>query len=376
MTINFNEPFIAGREREYIDRVFAKGGFGGNLEYSKKVQAWLAAYTGARHVLMTHSCTGALEVAALVLDLKPGDEVIVPSFTFVATASAFARVGAKIVFCEIDPVDFNMDLDDVARRITPRTKAIVPVHYAGVGCDMARLQELADGCGARLVEDAAQGIGAWLGDRHLGSIAPLGCWSFHETKNVHCGLGGAIAINDPALFQRAEIIWERGTNRQMMYRGLVDKYSWVGLGGSFYTSELLSAFLMAQLEALDSHLRDRMALWLRYRERLQPLADAGRLALLQHSAAQRHNAHALPIVLQSADESERVRLFLKDRDIQAHIHYVPLHSSPMGKSMGYRAEDLPITEEFSGRLLRLPMHNNLGEADIDAVVDAVAAALA
>jgi dTDP-4-amino-4,6-dideoxygalactose transaminase len=375
MTINFNEPFIAGTEREYIERVFAKGGFGGNLEHSKKAQAWLASYTGAPHVLLTHSCTGALEVAALVLDLEPGDEVIVPSFTFVATASAFARVGAKVVFCEIDPATFNMDLDDVERRITPRTRAIVPVHYAGVGCDMQRLAGIAARTGATLVEDAAQGVGAWLGERHLGTIAPLGCWSFHETKNVHCGLGGAIAINDPALLQRAEIVWERGTNRQMMYRGLVDKYSWVGMGGSFYTSEILAAFLLAQLEALDDHLRDRMRLWNRYRERLEPIAASGRLQILQQSPQQRHNAHAVPIVLSSADESERVRLALKERDIQAVIHYVPLHSSPMGKSMGYRAEDLPVTEEYAGRLLRLPMHNNLSLDDVDTVVDALDAAL-
>jgi dTDP-4-amino-4,6-dideoxygalactose transaminase len=375
MTINFNEPFIAGKEREYIDRVFAKGGFGGNLEHSKKVQAWLSQYTGAPHVLLTHSCTGALEVAALVLDLEPGDEVIVPSYTFVATASAFARVGAKIVFCEIDPTTYNMDLDDVERRITPRTRAIVPVHYAGVGCDMERLQAIAARTGAVLVEDAAQGVGAWLGERHLGTIAPLGCWSFHETKNVHCGLGGAIAINDPALLQRAEIVWERGTNRQMMYRGLVDKYSWVGLGGSFYTSEILAAFLLAQLEALDDHLRDRMRLWNRYRERLEPLAERGSLQILQQTSQQRHNAHAVPIVLASADESERVRLAMKERDVQAVIHYVPLHSSPMGKKMGYRAEDLPITEEYAGRLLRLPMHNNLSLEDVDTVVDALEAAL-
>jgi dTDP-4-amino-4,6-dideoxygalactose transaminase len=375
MTINFNEPFIAGKEREYIDRVFAKGGFGGNLEHSKKVQAWLSQYTGAPHVLLTHSCTGALEVAALVLDLEPGDEVIVPSYTFVATASAFARVGAKIVFCEIDPTTYNMDLDDVERRITPRTRAIVPVHYAGVGCDMERLQAIAARTGAVLVEDAAQGVGAWLGERHLGTIAPLGCWSFHETKNVHCGLGGAIAINDPALLQRAEIVWERGTNRQMMYRGLVDKYSWVGLGGSFYTSEILAAFLLAQLEALDDHLRDRMRLWNRYRERLEPLAERGSLQILQQTSQQRHNAHAVPIVLASADESERVRLAMKERDVQAVIHYVPLHSSPMGKKMGYRAEDLPITEEYAGRLLRLPMHNNLSLQDVDTVVDALEAAL-
>jgi dTDP-4-amino-4,6-dideoxygalactose transaminase len=374
MTIKFNEPFIAGQERAYIDQVFERGAFGGNLDFSRRVQTWLEQYTRAANVLMTHSCTGALELAAMLLDLGPGDEVIVPSFTFCATASAFLRTGAKIVFCEIDPADYNMDVDDVAARVTERTKAIVPVHYAGVACDMARLQAIATDCGATLVEDAAQAVGAWLDDRHLGTLAPIGCWSFHETKNVHCGLGGAVAVSDE-LIERAEILWERGTNRQMMYRGLVDKYSWVDLGSSFYTSEILCAFLMAQLEALDDHLRDRLVLWNRYRDRLAPLADAGKLALLATQPAQRHNAHALPIVLPSAERSDHVREFLRERDIHAHIHYVPLHSAPMGLKLGYQAADLPITEEFAGRLLRLPMHNNLSLADVDAVVDAVAAAL-
>ncbi len=374
MTIHFNEPFIAGREREYIDQVFERGAFGGNLAFSKRCQNWLAEYTGAAHVLMTHSCTGALELAAMLLDLSPQDEVIVPSFTFCATASAFLRTGAKLVFCEIDPTTYNMDVDDVAARITEHTKAIVPVHYAGVACDMARLQALADDCGATLVEDAAQGVGAWLGEQHLGAISPVGCWSFHETKNIHCGLGGAVAVSDE-LLQRAEIIWERGTNRQMMYRGLVDKYSWVDLGSSFYTAEISCAFLYAQLEALDDHLAARLALWNHYRERLAPLADAGKLALLRTTPEQRHNAHAMPIVLSSADESERVRLGLRDRDVQAHIHYVPLHSAPMGRKLGYTAQDLPVTEEYAARLLRLPMHNNLRTSDIDTVVDALAAVL-
>lgn len=374
MTIHFNEPFIAGREREYIDQVFERGGFGGNLDFSRRAQKWLAEYTGAAHVLMTHSCTAALELAAMLLDLGPDDEVIVPSFTFCATASAFLRTGAKIVFCEIDPASFNMDVDDVAKRITDRTKAIVPVHYAGVACDMPRLQALADDCGATLVEDAAQGVGAWLGEQHLGAIAPVGCWSFHETKNIHCGLGGAVAVNDE-LLQRAEIIWERGTNRQMMHRGLVDKYSWVDLGSSFYTAEISCAFLYAQLEALDDHLATRLQLWDRYREGLAPLADAGKLALLETTDAQRHNAHALPIVLSSADESERVRLGLRERDIHAHIHYVPLHSAPMGRKLGFAPQDLPVTEEYAARLLRLPMHNNLSADDIDTVVAALSAVL-
>lgn len=376
MTVAFNEPFVTGRELEYLAEVCRGRHFGGNGPFTKRVQRLLEERYGVPHVLLTHSATAALEMAALLLDTGPGDEVIVPSYTFVSTASAFLRTGATLVFCEVDPATMSIDPADVERRITSRTKVVVPIHYAGWGADMAALRSIAEPRGITLVEDAAQGLDARLGGRWLGTLSPLAALSFHETKNLHCGLGGAMFINDPAYFERAEDVWERGTNRTKMFRGLVDKYSWVELGSSFYPSELQAAFLLAQLEAVDRNAAERRALCERYDAGLRPLAGAGLLALPRTTPAHEHNYHAVFILLPSVEVSEHVRLALRARDIHAFIGYVPLHSSRMGRRLGWKADDLPVTERMAGCVLRLPLHNRMSVDDVDQVTAAVGRALA
>jgi dTDP-4-amino-4,6-dideoxygalactose transaminase len=369
MTIPFHVPWQSGHEAAYVAEAMTSCRLGGNGPFTRRAQAWIEARFDVPHVLLTHSCTGALELAALLLDLGPGDEVIVPSYTFCATAAAFMRTGARIVFAEVDPATWALDPDDVAARVTDRTRAIVPVHYAGIPADLARLSALADDVGAVIVEDAAQGFGSTIAGRPLGSIAPLGCWSFHETKNLHCGLGGALAINDPAYFERAEDMWERGTDRQKMFKGLVDKYSWVELGSSFYPTELQAAYLLAQLESFDRNHAVRAPLFARYRERLGDLADAGRVAIQHIASDVRHNAHAVPVTFADAATCDRVREHLRANEIHAYIGYVPLHSSRMGQRLGYTAADLPRTEDLASRVLRMPLHHAMTLMDVERVVD-------
>jgi len=369
--ILFNVPYVTGRELGYIEKVINSGRFAGNGPFTKKAERLLEERYDIPHVLLTHSCTGALELAALLLDLTPDDEVIVPSYTFAATAAAFLRTGARIVFAEVEPPTMNLDVDDVASKITPRTRAIVPVHYGGIGADMDRLGQLAADSGAVLVEDAAQGLDAKIDQDWLGTIAPLGAVSFHETKNLHSGLGGALFINDLSLFERAEDIWERGTNRAKMFKGLVDKYTWVELGSSFYPSELQAAFLFAQLESIDENLADRLALYNRYDERLRPLAACGAFQLPAIPPGAKPNAHSYYLIANSAEDADRIRIGLKDRGIHAYIGYVPLHSSPMGKKLGYSPSDLPVTEAYAPRVLRLPLHNSMTVDDVDSVAIAI-----
>ncbi len=375
MAIRFNEPFMTGREIEYLTQVCNGSHFAGNGPFTKRVERFLEERFGVPHVLLTHSCTAALEMSALLLDLQPGDEVIVPSYTFVTTASAFLRAGAKLVFCEIDPQTMNIDVADVARRLTPKTRAVVPVHYAGWAADVPALLELGKKHGFVVIEDAAQGLGAALDGKPLGTLAPLAALSFHETKNLHCGLGGALFINDPGLFDRAEDIWERGTDRGRFLKGLVDKYSWVELGSSFYPSELQAAFLMAQLEALDQNTTERAALAARYEQGLRPLHERGLIALPRTTANQTPNHHAVFMLFPSVAIADHVRTTLTGQGIGATIHYVPLHSSKMGQKMGYKAEDLPVTEAYAQRLLRMPLHHHMTLADVDTVVAALAKAL-
>lgn len=369
--LRFHEPFLTGREQGYLAEVLAGGSFAGNGPFGKRVQAWLERHTGCPHVLLTHSCTGALEMAALLADLQPGDEVLLPSFTFVSTATAFLRAGAKLVFCEVDPATMTLDLADVARRLTSRSKVVVPVHYAGLSCDMAKLVAFAKEHRLQVVEDAAQGLDAFRDGRHLGTWGSLGTLSFHETKNVHCGLGGALLINDPGLLDRAEIVWERGTNRQKMFKGLVDKYSWVDVGSSFYMTELQAAFLLAQLEALADNTALRLGQWHRYAEQLAPLAAAGHVQLAQVPAGAQANGHCFFLLARSGAEADALREFMVGHGFQATIHYVPLHASEMGRRLGYADGDLPVTLDGAARLLRLPLHHKLQLADIDAVAAGV-----
>lgn len=366
--IPFHTPYVTGNERAYIDEVFANGSFAGNGPFTKRAQKWMEDRWDIPAALLTHSCTGALEMAALVLDLGPGDEVILPSFTFISTATAFMRAGATPVFCEIDPATMTLDLDDARSRITPATKAIVAVHYGGVAADMDAVMALAEEFGLQVIEDAAQGIDATRRGRILGTIAPIACLSFHETKNIHCGLGGALLINDPALVDRATTIWERGTNRRQFFKGLVDKYSWVDIGSSFYPTELQAAFLMAQLEGLDADLEKRAALWARYHIGLAALEDQKKLSRPVIPNEYGSNHHNYWVRLRSGEEADDFREFLSNHDIGAVIHYVPLHDSTMGTKLGYSAESLPVTKRAAAALVRLPMHFQLTLEQVDQVV--------
>ena len=370
--IPFNVPYIAGNERMYIDQVFENGHFAGNGPFTKRVQTWLGQHLGASRVLLTHSCTAGLEMAAMINGLGPGDEVLMPSFTFVTTASSMMRVGATPVFCEIDPETMLIDLEDAANRVNERTRAIIPVHYAGYAPDMEEILSFAEAHDIAIIEDAAQGLGSSWGGRSLGTFAPLGAISFHETKNIHCGLGGCLIINDSSLADQAEIIWERGTNRSAFFKGFVDKYSWQEVGSSFYPSEFQAAFLLAQLEAMGENLVARRRIWDAYDEALAPLEEAGVLRILRGTPESNHNAHMFAIQMPTPDDADRTRVLLNEGGVQAVIHYVPLHTSGMGSRLGYKPEDLPITVDSAERLLRLPLHLS---PSIEAVPSIVASLL-
>lgn len=365
--IRFHEPYVTGRELDYIKDVFATRHFGGDGPYTRKCHQFLKDRYGVPGVFLTHSCTGALEMAALGLNLEPGDEVILPSYTFCATATAFLRVGARLVFCEIDPDTMMMDAADAAARVTGRTRAIVPVHYAGVAADMGPVMDLAQRHGFEVVEDAAQGLEASLDGKPLGTFGRFGCLSFHETKNIHAGLTGALFVNREDDIERLTYIWERGTDRQRMLGGHADKYTWVDVGSSFYPAEMQAAFLLAQLEAVEDNLAERQAIGAAYDAGLAPLKAAGHFSVGRVDPGRSVNRHAVFIVLNTPAERERVRAALAEAGVDAVTHYEPLHASPMGARLGYRPEELPLTLDFAARLLRLPMHNNLTIKDVQSV---------
>ncbi|MDD3268863.1 MAG: dTDP-4-amino-4,6-dideoxygalactose transaminase [Syntrophomonadaceae bacterium] len=363
-TIKFNEPFISGNEIQYIRDVFDIKQFSGNGKYTQRCQGFIGARLNT-DVLLTDSCTSALEMSALLLKEDIYQEIILPSYTFSSTAAAFARAGFRLVFAEINPDDMMLDIDDVNKKITANTCAIVVVHYGGYCADIRRLQELCDKKQIYLVEDGAQAFDCFLEGKALGTFGQLGCISFHETKNIHAGLSGALLINDHKFFERAMHIWERGTNRQEVLKGLVDKYSWVEIGGSFYPSELQAAFLYAQLEALDRNYQERKAVFDVYRDGLIELREHGQLGFPEFPSDFKPNYHAFFIIFNSEQECDAVREFLKEQQVMAYIGYVPLHSSRVGKKMGYHENDLPLTEEYSKRVLRLPFHNNLAIQDVE-----------
>ena len=369
MKIPFNKPFTIGAELENIAQAVREGHLAGDGRFTRQCHEWLERNLGAKKALLTHSCTAALEMAAILCDLAPGDEVIMPSFTFVSTANAFVLRGATPVFVDIRRDTLNLDERLAAQAVTARTRAIVPVHYAGVACDMDAVMALAGERGLMVVEDAAQGVLAEHRGRKLGSIGHLGCLSFHETKNVISGEGGALLVNDERLVERAEIVREKGTNRARFFRGEVDKYTWVDIGSSFLPSELVGAFLWAQLEHAAAINAARMKLCEAYREGLEPLARRGLLALPQPAPeVATGNGHMFYVL--SAEPASRGRLIahLKSRGIHSVFHYVPLHSSPAGRKFGRAAGAMAVTDDVAGRLLRLPLHYGLTEGEVAGIV--------
>jgi len=374
-TIPFNRPYLTGKELGYI--VAAKRGnkLAGDGPYTKLCHAWLEERTGCAKALLTHSCTAALEMSALLLDIQPGDEVIMPSYTFVSTANAFVLRGAVPVFVDIREDTLNLDERLIEAAITPRTRAIVPVHYAGVSCEMDTIMDIARRHELRVVEDAAQGVMARYKGRALGSLGDLGAYSFHETKNVISGEGGALLVNDPALALRAEIIREKGTDRSCFFRGEVDKYTWQEVGSSFLPGELVAAFLWAQFEEADSITRKRLDLWQRYHEGLAGLETADLLRRPIIPTECEHNAHMYYVLLAPAIERQQVIDRLKAEGIFPVFHYVPLHDSPGGRRYGRVAGAMTHTEELSARLLRLPLWVPMQMQDVERVVDALKTAV-
>ena len=366
--IPFNKPHLGGRELWYIAQAHSRGQMAGDGAFTKQCQNWLETRTGSRKALLTHSCTAALEMAAILADLQPGDEVIMPSYTFVSTANAFALRGAVPVFVDIRRDTLNLDESKIEAAITPRTRAIAPVHYAGVGCDMDAIMAIAERHGVLVIEDAAQGVLASYRDRPLGAIGHLGAFSFHETKNIISGEGGALLINDPALAERAEIIREKGTNRSQFFRGQVDKYTWVDLGSSYLPGEIIAAFLWAQMEEADAITARRLALWERYHAAFEPLERAGRVRRPVIPDDCCHNAHMYYLLLRDLDDRTDFIQAMKAEDIHCVFHYVPLHSAPYGKKIGRGADDLPVTTNLADRLVRLPLWLGL-EVEQERVID-------
>lgn len=369
--IRFNVPPYVGKETEYMKEAIDSHKICGDGEFTKRCNAWIEEHTGTAKALLTTSGTQALEMAALLSDIQPGDEVILPSYTFVSTANAFVLRGAKLVFVDIRPDTMNIDEKLIEDAITDKTRAIVPVHYAGVGCEMDTIMDIAKRHNLVVVEDAAQGVNAFYKDRALGSIGDYGCFSFHETKNYSMGEGGAILINRPEQIEDAEIIREKGTDRSRFFRGQVDKYTWVNIGSSFLPSDINAAYLMAQLEMADEINENRLQSWARYNEGLQDLAQEGVIELPYIPEECAHNAHMFYIKTKDMEERKALISYLKERDIAAVFHYVPLHSAPAGLRFGrFHGEDRYTTKE-SERLLRLPMYYNLSESDQQKVIDAV-----
>lgn len=369
----FNIPPYVPQCSDYVTQVIQNRKICGDGPFTARCNEALEALTGAPKALLTTSGTSALEMAAILLDIQPGDEVIMPSFTFVSTANAFALRGAKIVFVDVQPDTMNLDPLCVRAAITPHTRAIVPVHYAGVCCDMDALGDIAREHGLAMVEDAAQAVGSFYKDRPAGSMSHVGCFSFHETKNYSMGEGGAVILNDPRMVERAEIIREKGTDRSRFYRGQVDKYTWVDIGSSFLPSELNAAYLLAQLEQRASITAARMARWEQYDAGLAPLEQRGLIERMKVPADCVHNAHMYYIKLRSLEERSRLIAFLAEHDICAVFHYIPLHSATAGLKYGRFVGEDRYTTALSERLLRLPMFYELTEADCARVIETISA---
>lgn len=365
--IDFNRPHMTGNELEYIRQAVEENKrISGNGMFTKRCQRFFEEQYGFKKCLMTTSCTDALEMAAILCDIQPGDEVIVPSYTFVSTALAFVRAGAKIIFADSMKRNPNINAERIEELITPKTKAIVPVHYAGVACDMDRIMEIADRHGLIVVEDAAQAIDSYYKGRPLGSIGHLAALSFHETKNIISGEGGLLAINDERFIRRAEIIWEKGTNRAEFFRGEVNKYGWCDTGSSFLPSEVIAAFLWAQLEQINQIQEKRKALWNHYHGLLRQFADAGHFCLPDIPEYATNNAHMFYLVCNSLQDRTALIKRLKDNDVQAVFHYLSLHSSPYYQDK-HDGRVLPNCDRYADCLVRLPMYYDLQLDDVEKV---------
>lgn len=369
--IPFNRSSLQGQEIDHMRESVSIGQIAGDQSYSRKCQALLEEVLGAPKVLLTTSCTHALELAALLLDIGSDDEVIVPSFTFVSTANAFVLRGARIRFADIRPDTLNIDEKQIESLISPRTRAMVPVHYAGVGCEMDTISAIARAHRVAIVEDNAHGLFGKYKQRWLGTLGTLATQSFHETKNITCGEGGALVVNDPAFVERAEVLREKGTNRSRFFRGQVDKYSWVDLGSSYVMSDVLAAFLYGQLEVWQPIQEKRQRIWQRYHAELSEWAAARdiRCPIVSEGCEQAY--HMYYLILPSLAIRQALIAFLKARGIMAVFHYLPLHLSPMGQKLGGRLGDCPVSETMSDRLLRLPFFNSLDPASQGRVIDAI-----
>lgn len=365
--IPFNKPAIVGEELTYVRQAVAGQHASGDGPFTKRAQAMLEDSFGAKRVLLTTSCTSALELAALLCDLQPGDEVIVPSYTFVSTANAIVLRGARPVFVDIRPDTLNIDERLIEQAITPRTRAIFPVHYAGVACEMDVIMDVANRHGLLVVEDAAQGVHARYKDKWLGTLGHLGCYSFHETKNLSCGEGGALVVNDRAMEQRAEIMREKGTNRSQFLRGQTDKYTWVDVGSSFLPSDMLAAFLVGQIENMEKITSRRGKIFDRYAAMLRPLVERGLIGIPVIPQECATNYHMFYLLVADIDERAALIEHLRDAGVLAVFHYVPLHSSPFAQTLGLPPTKLPMTEELSARLVRLPMYFDLTDAEVEEI---------
>lgn len=370
--IPFNRPPVTGNEADYVAAAIKSDKLSGDGAFSRQCQAWFESRLGCPKALLTPSCTHALEMAAILIDVGPGDEIIMPSYTFVSTANAFVLRGARIVFVDIRPDTMNMNERLIESAITPRTKAIVPVHYAGVACDMRTIMDIAERHQLYVIEDAAQGMMASSGEQPLGSIGHLGAFSFHETKNYTSGgEGGLLIINDPKLISRAEIIREKGTNRSQFFRGMVDKYTWIDIGSSYLPSEIQAAYLWGQLERAEVINEQRLKIWHRYEESLRPLADSEKVELPVIPENCTHNAHMFYLKVSDINERSALIDHMKEQGVMAVFHYVPLHSSPAGQKFGYmRGRDVFTTSE-SERLVRLPLWYGMSETETCQVIRAV-----
>lgn len=369
--IPFNKPFLTGKEAHYMYQAVYTGKLSGNGEFTKKCQKFFEEKYGFKKALLTTSCTDALEMCAILCDVQPGDEVIVPSYTFVSSALAFVRQGAKIIFADSMASNPNIDAEKLEALITPKTKVIVPVHYAGVACDMDRIMEIANKHNILVVEDAAQAIDSYYKGRPLGSIGHMSAFSFHETKNIIAGEGGLLAINDERFIRRAEIIWEKGTNRSEFFRGEVNKYGWVDTGSSFLPSEVIAAFLCAQLENTELIQRRRKAIWEQYYEGLRKLEEKGLIRLPEIPAYATNNAHMFYLVCSSLEERTALIKHLKDNGILAVFHYLSLHLSDYYTKNNHNIPNLPECDRYADCLVRLPMYYELKDGDVAVIVSLI-----